>query len=114
MYLLSYLIIIIKILISKSENENNINTYKCQDGNSITNLKIGDKITLCIHIPELKIKMGYLLEIDKYSAISLGGGFSLSYQSINNKNLKIDNISFISQIGNITNEFPAVSLIFYF
>ena len=26
----------------------------------------------------------------------------------------IDNISFISQIGNITNEFPAVSLIFYF
>jgi len=38
--------------------------------------------------------MGYLLEIDKYSAISLGGGFSLSYKIINNSGIKMPIISF--------------------
>ena len=111
MTLLQY-IIFIKILLISSSQDIQINTsFKCNSSNS-EGLKIGDKVTLCIHFKELNKKIPFIIEVDKYSAVSIAGGFTLAHNFINNPS-ENKTLNLISQIGNFTTKYPAVKFIIF-
>ena len=117
MTLLQY-IFLIKILLISTQNIQINTKYKCNSSNT-EGLKIGDNVTLCIHFKELDIKIPFSLEVDKYSTVSIAGGFALAYRFIDNlKNnpiskLEKNELNFIGQIGNITTKFPAVKFYYF-
>ena len=111
MTLLKY-IILIKLLLISSTQDIEINTpYKCNSSNS-EGLKIGDKVTLCIHFKELNKKIPFIIEVDKYSAVSITGGFALA-QTFVNKPLENITLNLIGQIGNFTTKYPAVKFYYF-
>ena len=100
-------IFLIKILLISTQNIQNNTLYKCNSSNS-EGLKIGDKVILCIHFQTLNIKIPFIIEADKYSTVSIEGGFSLAYRTLKNHVGKFNNLNLIAQVGNFTTEFPAV------
>ena len=71
-----YILIIFLILIS-SFNCVNIegNEFKCKNEDINREIEIGDEVTLCIHSLGLNKKIAYKLKVDKYSIITIKGGF---------------------------------------
>ena len=53
----------------------NDNKFKCKKEDVNREIEIGDEVTLCIHSKELNQKIAYKLKVDKYSIITIKGGF---------------------------------------
>jgi len=72
-------------------------------------LKIGDNTTLCIHFKEIGIRMAFSIEVDKFSLFNIAGGYYLSEQFTNSKQIKnINNITLIAQIFEFKTNFPSI------
>ena len=88
-----------------------LDDYKCDDGNKNKKLKIGDSTTLCIHFKEIKVRMAFQIEVDKFSLFNIAGGYLLSEKYIN-KQIEINdnnetNVTLLAQIGDSITSFPA-------
>ena len=88
------------------DDSNIINTTNFTCSSIESNLKLGDTIILCIHIPEIKKKIAYKIKVDEYSVLNIKNGYT---QSILNK---IDYVHFLAQIGEIKSNYPSVNLLF--
>ena len=53
----------------------NDDKFKCKKEDVNREIEIGDEVTLCIHSKELNQKIAYKLKVDKYSIITIKGGF---------------------------------------
>ena len=53
----------------------NDDKFKCRKEDVNREIEIGDDVTLCIHSKELNQKIAYKLKVDKYSIITIKGGF---------------------------------------
>ena len=53
----------------------NDDKFKCKKEDVNREIEIGDEVTLCIHSIEKNIKIAYKLKVDKYSIITIKGGF---------------------------------------
>ena len=51
------------------------NRYKCKKEDINREIEIGDEVTLCLHSKELGKKIAYKLKVDKYSIITIKGGY---------------------------------------
>lgn len=49
--------------------------YKCDEAYT-SNITIGQNITACLHLADLKFRQAFKIEVDKYSVLSLTGGIS--------------------------------------
>ena len=49
--------------------------YKCKNEDINREIEIGDEVTLCLHSRELGKKIAYKLKVDKYSIITIKGGY---------------------------------------
>ena len=49
--------------------------YKCRQSDINREIEIGDEVTICLHSKEKKQKIAYKLKVDKYSIITIKGGF---------------------------------------
>ena len=117
--------------VNSQQGQNPLQKFKCTSPNH--NLKVGDEVILCIHVPELKKKVAFKLKVDEYSAISIENGFNkivLPKEESNLGRLLIEEdpknntsddeikeqVQFVGQIGNITSAYPSVSFlkIYYF
>ena len=74
--------------------------YKC--GSIVDNLKVGDVVTLCIHILSENKKLAMQIKVDEYSMLS----FNRIYDSITDKEKEIE---LIAQIGDTITLMPTVS-----
>jgi hypothetical protein len=88
-----------------------LDDYKCDVGDKDKNLKIGDTTTLCIHFKEIKVRMAFPIEVDKFSLFNIAGGYLLSDKYIN-KQIEINdnnetNVTLLAQIGDSITSFPA-------
>ena len=88
-----------------------LDDYKCDVGDKDKNLKIGDTTTLCIHFKEIKVRMAFPIEVDKFSLFNIAGGYLLSDKYINNQ-IEINdnnetNVTLLAQIGDSITSFPA-------
>ena len=73
-----YMPLLFLILISSFNYINlqaNDNKFKCKKEDVNREIEIGDEVTLCIHSKELNQKIAYKLKVDKYSIITIKGGF---------------------------------------
>ena len=129
--------ILILFLISLISTENKI--FKCKTQDTQKELKIGDEVTLCLHIPEIGKKAAFKIEVDEYSVISIKEGFNKivrpeestspgTDQPVEEGDKIVRNLleeneeeeetsdeevikkEFIAQIGNVRTKFPTVSL----
>ena len=50
--------------------------YKCKTKDTENKVEIGDEVTLCVHVTELRKKVAFKLKVDEYSVISIKKGFS--------------------------------------
>jgi hypothetical protein len=88
-----------------------LDDYKCDVGDKDKNLKIGDTTTLCIHFKEIKVRMAFQIEVDKFSLFNIAGGYLLSDKYID-KQIEINdnnetNVTLLAQIGDSITAFPA-------
>ena len=74
--------------------------YKCRP--IVHNLKVGDVVTLCIHILSENKKLAMQIKVDEYSMLS----FNRIYDSITDKEKEIE---LIAQIGDTITLMPTVS-----
>ena len=73
-----YMPLLFLILISSFNYINlqaNDDKFKCKKEDVNREIEIGDEVTLCIHSKELNQKIAYKLKVDKYSIITIKGGF---------------------------------------
>ena len=73
-----YMTLLFLILISSFNYINlqaNDDKFKCKKEDVNREIEIGDEVTLCIHSKELNQKIAYKLKVDKYSIITIKGGF---------------------------------------
>ena len=80
-------------------------TY-CQDyicnSNDASDLKVGDKVYLCIHNIQNETRIAFPIEVDEYSVATIKG----LYNNIKDNN--DINIEFLAQVGTLTSVFKAV------
>ena len=50
--------------------------YKCKNEDINREIEIGDEVTICLHSKEKKKKIAYKLKVDKYSIITIEGGYN--------------------------------------
>ena len=50
--------------------------YKCKNEDINREIEIGDEVTICLHSKEKKKKIAYKLKVDKYSIITIKGGYN--------------------------------------
>jgi hypothetical protein len=115
--------IIILLLLSFISNDDIV--YKCKPSDTEGEVEIGDEVTLCLHVPELKRKVVFKLKVDEHSVISIEKGFNkiaLPHESQNNKtrlllepdqseqqtNETRTETQILAQIGNVKTKYPTV------
>ena len=81
----------------------NCQTYICNSNDS-SDLKVGDKVYLCIHNIQNETRIAFPITVDEYSVASIKG----IYNKINNKE---NDIEFLAQMGKTTSVFKSVSII---
>ena len=99
--------------------------YKCKPSDTEGEVEIGDEVTLCLHVPELKRKVAFKLKVDEHSVISIENGFNkiaLPHEPQNNKtrllvepdqseqqtNETRTETQILAQIGNVKTKYPTV------
>ena len=104
--------------------------YKCKPSDTEGEVEIGDEVTLCLHVPELKKKVVFKLKVDEHSVISIENGFNkiaLSNEAVNSKTRLLvepdqsENPSnetrtethILGQIGNVKTKYPTVIIIYF-
>jgi hypothetical protein len=115
--------IIILLLLSFISSDDIV--YKCKTSDTEREVEIGDEVTLCLHVPELKRKVVFKLKVDEHSVISIEKGFNkiaLPHESQNNKtrlllepdqseqqtNETRTETQILAQIGNVKTKYPTV------
>ena len=115
--------IIILLLLSFISSDDIV--YKCKPSDTEGEVEIGDEVTLCLHVPELKKKVVFKLKVDEHSVISIENGFNkiaLPHESQNNKarlllepdpseqqtNETRTETQILAQIGNVKTKYPTV------
>ena len=88
---------------------NILNTTNFTCSSIESNLKLGDTIILCIHIPEINKKIAYKIKVDEYSVLNIKNGYTQSILNIKDKD---DYVHFLAQIGEIKSNYPSVNLLF--
>ena len=103
---------------------------KCKPSDTEGEVEIGDEVTLCLHVPELKKKVAFKLKVDEHSVISIENGFNkivLPHEPQNNKtrllvepdeseqktNETRTETQILGQIGNVKTKYPTVIIIFF-
>lgn len=133
-YSLFIFLILFYSIISESEYDN----YKCNPIDTNENIGIGDTVTLCIHIPELKKRTVFKIETDKYTLVSIKDGYNkiisqkddkpepepekeeekpYEKEDVLRRLVEEDTIKeqkqVVAQIGNVTTKFPSVNIILF-
>ena len=120
--------IIILLLLSYISSDDIV--YKCKPSDTEGEVEIGDEVTLCLHIPELKKKVVFKLKVDEHSVISIENGFNkiaLPHESENPKtrllvepnepeqstNETRTETQILGQIGNVKTKYPTVIIIYF-
>ena len=86
-----YMPLLFLILISSFNYINlqaNDDKFKCKKEDVNREIEIGDEVTLCIHSKELNQKIAYKLKVDKYSIITIKGGFEKLIPNMPDENSK--------------------------
>ena len=78
----------------------NCQTFICNSNDS-KELKIGDKIYLCIHNIQNQTRIAFPIEVDEYSAATIKGIYS-KFSNLDS------NIEFLAQVGSTTSVYKAV------
>ena len=78
----------------------NCQTFICNTNDS-GELKIGDKVYLCMHNIQNKTRIAIPIEVDEYSVATIKG----LYTSISSTE---NDIEFLAQVGNTTSVYKAV------
>ena len=78
----------------------NCQNFTCNSNDS-RDLKIGDKVYLCIHNIQNETRIAFPIEVDEYSVATIKG----LYNKIEDNNTDIE---FLAQIGTMTSVFKAV------
>lgn len=58
--------------------------YKCKNEDINREIEIGDEVTICLHSKEKKKKIAYKLKVDKYSIITIEGGYNAFKPAVTN------------------------------
>ena len=120
--------IIILLLLSYISTDDIV--YKCKPSDTEGEVEIGDEVTLCLHVPELKKKVAFKLKVDEHSVISIENGFNkiaLPHESENPKtrlliepdeseqkaNETRTETQILGQIGSVKTKYPTVILIYF-
>ena len=120
--------IIILLLLSFISSDDIV--YKCKTSDTEREVEIGDEVTLCLHVPELKRKVVFKLKVDEHSVISIEKGFNkiaLPHESQNNKtrlllepdqseqstNETRTETQILGQIGNVKTKYPTVIILYF-
>lgn len=64
--------------------ENVYDSFKCKSTDS-DDIETGNKITLCLHFPELKKRVAFSINVDEYSVISVKDAFKNIVEPIENE-----------------------------
>ena len=75
MYYMPLLFLILISSFNYINLQSNDDKFKCKKEDVNREIEIGDEVTLCIHSKELNQKIAYKLKVDKYSIITIKGGF---------------------------------------
>ena len=75
MYFMPLLFLILISSFNYINLQANDDKFKCKKEDVNREIEIGDEVTLCIHSKELNQKIAYKLKVDKYSIITIKGGF---------------------------------------
>ena len=78
----------------------NCQTFICNSNDS-KELKIGDKIYLCIHNIQNQTRIAFPIEVDEYSVATIKGIYS-KFSNLDS------NIEFLAQVGSTTSVYKAV------
>ena len=78
----------------------NCQNFICNTNDS-SDLKIGDKVYLCIHNIQNQTRIAFPIEVDEYSVATIKG----IYNKINDNDTDVE---FLAQVGTITSVFKAV------
>ena len=120
--------IIILLLLSFISSDDIV--YKCKPSDTEGEVEIGDEVTLCLHVPELKRKVAFKLKVDEHSVISIENGFNkiaLPHEPQNNKtrllvepdqseqqtNETRTETQILGQIGDVKTKYPTVIIYFF-
>ena len=120
--------IIILLLLSYISTDDIV--YKCKPSDTEGEVEIGDEVTLCLHVPELKKKVAFKLKVDEHSVISIENGFNkiaLPHESENPKirlliepdeseqktNETRTETQILGQIGSVKTKYPTVIIIYF-
>ena len=78
----------------------NCQTFICNSNDS-SDLKLGDKVYLCIHNIQSETRIAFPIEVDEYSVATIKGIYN---QISNNDN----DIEFLAQVGTTTSVYKVV------
>ena len=108
------LLLLFSFVISESEYDN----FKCNPSDT-ENIETGQTVTLCLHIPELKKRTIFKINVDEYTLVSIKNAYKNIIGSVNSTRRLVeeetgvvDQKQIIAQVGSIHTKFPSVSFIF--
>ena len=112
-----YTTMILLLLFSFIISETEYDKFICNPSDA-ENIESGQTVTLCLHIPELKKRTVFKINVDEYTLVSIKdaykniiGGTDSTRRLVEEEGV-VDQKQIIAQVGSTHTKYPSVSLKF--